>query len=166
MPQCSPSARPRNKAQWLHCQQAFSCTFIGLPDTRPLLVFNKQHNNLFRGRSNGPLLHRGAERDYSALNGRCLRCFLSFLWIFFIPTLQLTCYDRMGDYHRVAARSAVGHVLLPDGFRVKLLKTQKPQGLKTLLCIQRVQRFLDKWMQANSYSGKKNGKCGMNDSQQ
>lgn len=38
MPQCSPSARPWNKAQWLHCQQAFSCTFIGLPDTRPLPV--------------------------------------------------------------------------------------------------------------------------------
>lgn len=70
MPQCSPSARPRNKAQWLHCQQAFSCTFIGLPDTRPLPFFNNQHNNLFRGRSNGLLLDGQAERDHSALNGR------------------------------------------------------------------------------------------------
>lgn len=40
MPQCSPSARPQNKAQWLHCQQTFSCTLLGLPDTRPLLFFN------------------------------------------------------------------------------------------------------------------------------
>lgn len=73
MPQCSPSARPRNKAQWLHCQLAFSCTFIGLPDTMPLPFFNNQHNNLFRGRSNGLLLHRRPERGHSAPNGRCLR---------------------------------------------------------------------------------------------
>lgn len=82
MPQCSPSVRPRNKAQWMHCQQAFSCTFIGLPDTRPLPFFNNQHNNLFRGRSNGLLLDHWAERDHSALNDRCLRWFLCFFLFF------------------------------------------------------------------------------------
>lgn len=52
-----------------------SCTFIGLPDTRPLPFFNNQHNNLFRRRSNGLLLGHWAERDHSVPNGRSLRCF-------------------------------------------------------------------------------------------
>lgn len=43
----------------------------------------------------------------------------------------------MGDYHHVVANWPVGHFLVPNGLWVELLKTEKPQGLKTLLCIQR-----------------------------
>ncbi len=95
MPQCGPSARPRDKAQWLHCQQALSCTFRGLPDTRPLPSFTKQHNNLFRGPSNGLLLGRRPERDHSALNGRCLRWFLSLLWF---SSFQCYHWHAMGEW--------------------------------------------------------------------
>lgn len=98
MPQCSPSARPPNRAQWLHCQQAVSCTFIGLPDTRPLSFFNNQHNNLFTGRGNGLLLDRRAERDHSALNGRWLRLFFCLCHFFHSTTNMLWENGRLSPF--------------------------------------------------------------------
>ncbi len=159
MPQCSPSARPRNKAQWLHCQQAFSCTFIGLPDTRPLPFFNNQHNNLFRGRSNGLLLDRRAERDHSALNGRWTRSFLSFFWFFSFQSY---------DWHAMREWEIITMLLLarPWGIFLFLMacgqsywKLKNRRGWKhccafnTTKC--RVQQFLDKWMEHISIQEKK-----------
>lgn len=165
----APQRGLENKAQWLHCQQAFSCTFRGLPDTRPLPVFNNQHNNLFRGRSNGLLLDRRPERDHSALNGRRLRLVLSSLLIFFIPVPRLTCYERMGDY-----RQAVGHFLVPNGLWVELLKTEKTTGVEHIVVHSTRQsaEFSNFWIKGWSdspFRKKKKGyerKCGMNDSQQ
>lgn len=92
MPQCSPSARPRNKAQWLHCQQAFSCTLRGLPDTRPLLFFNNS-TTTFSGAgatvgSSAAGLKEAILRSTAAVSD-CFR-------LSFIPTLRRTCLQENG----------------------------------------------------------------------
>lgn len=98
-----------NKAQWLHCQQASSCTFTGLPDTRPLLFFLFF---FFKQSAQQPFEEEPEqrpappERGHSALDGRCSRLFLSPFFPFppphFIPRLRLT---RSGANGEISATS-------------------------------------------------------------